>query len=152
MKTAQEFAPLADVPAAPLRFNGREQPFPALESRAKLPLATALLFLAFAAAAHGQTLAQRLARWKPVPMPFHSEALSPKERQMVEKLVDACRLLNDIYWRQSDQAGLALYKSTQDERLRRLLGIMGSRWDLLDENRPFIGTDPMPPGRDFYPH
>jgi hypothetical protein len=29
---------------------------------------------------------------------------------------------------------------------------MGSRWDLLDENRPFTGDTPMPPGHDLYPH
>jgi hypothetical protein len=29
--------------------------------------------------------------------------------------------------------------------------IMGSRWDLLDENRPFTGDEPMPPGHELYP-
>ena len=29
---------------------------------------------------------------------------------------------------------------------------MGSRWDLLDENRPFVGNEPMPPGHELYPH
>ena len=33
---------------------------------------------------------------------------------MVDKLVEACRLLDDVYWRQSDLAGLALYRSTAD--------------------------------------
>jgi hypothetical protein len=111
-----------------------------------------LVLFALAIAAPAQTPAERLARWKPVEMPFHAEGLSAKERQMVEKLVDASRLLNDVYWRQSDRAGLALYKSTRDETLRRLFAIMGSRWDLLDENRPFIGKEPMPPGHDLYPH
>ena len=112
----------------------------------------ALVLSALTVAALAQTPAGRLARWKPVPMPFHPEGLSAKERQMVDKLVDASRLLNDVYWRQSDRAGLALYKSTQDPTLRRLFAIMGSRWDLLDENRPFVGTEPMPPGHDLYPH
>ena len=71
---------------------------------------------------------------------------------MVEKLVDACRDLNDIFWRQSDRAGLALYKSTRDPQLKRLLGIMGSRWDLIDEDRPFVGKETAPPGRELYPH
>ena len=30
--------------------------------------------------------------------------------------------------------------------------IMGGRWDLLDENRPFAGGEPMPPGHELYPH
>jgi len=96
--------------------------------------------------------AERLARWKPVEMPFHSQSLNARERQMVEKLVEACRLLDDVYWRQSDPGGLAMYKTTRNVTIRTLFQIMGSRWDLLDENRPFIGEMPMPPGHDLYPH
>jgi hypothetical protein len=106
--------------------------------------------MAAVAMAAGMTIQQRLAQWKPVEMPL-SAGLSARERQMVDKLVQACRLLDDVYWRQSDLAGLALYKSTADTNLKRLLMIMGSRWDLIDENRPFIGSDPMPPGHELYP-
>ncbi len=97
------------------------------------------------------TVQQRLAKWKPVEMRFDASAYSARERKMIDKLVEACRLLDDIYWRQSDLTGLALYKSTRDDDLKRLLMIMGSRWDLLDENRPFVGDEPMPPGHELYP-
>jgi hypothetical protein len=116
--------------------------------RGKLCAALALAALAMAA---DQTVAERLARWKPVEMPFQSARLSAKERQMVEKLVEASRLLDDVYWRQSDLTGLALYQSTTDAKLKRLLMIMGCRWDLLDENRPFTGNETMPPGHELYP-
>jgi hypothetical protein len=96
-------------------------------------------------------LDQRLARWQQVQMPFNSSGLSARERQMVQKLVEASQYLDDIYWRQSDPEGLALYKSTKDPKLRRLLMINGSRFDLVDDNRPFAGTEPMPPGRALYP-
>jgi hypothetical protein len=103
-------------------------------------------------------LSQRLAKWRPVRMPFESKGLSAREIKMVNKLVDACRYLEDIYWRQSDPEGLTLYqslagsKNPKDEQLRRFLWINGSRYDLLEDNRPFVGTTPMPPGRGFYPH
>ncbi len=97
------------------------------------------------------TVQQRLAQWKPVEMRFDASAYSARERKMIDKLVEACRLLDDVYWRQSDLTGLALYKSTRDDGLKRLLMIMGSRWDLLDENRPFVGNEPMPPGHELYP-
>jgi hypothetical protein len=116
--------------------------------RGKVPVALACTVIAAAAA---KTVADRLAEWKPVEMPFQSAALSAKERQMVGKLVEASRLLDDVYWRQSDLAGLSLYKTTADPKLKRLLMIMGCRWDLLDENRPFVGADPMPPGHELYP-
>ncbi len=95
---------------------------------------------------------ERLARWKRVDMPLPASPLSARETGMVDKLVEACRLLNDIFWRQSDLAGLELYKTTRDPSLKQLLGIMGGRWDLLDDNRPFVGSDPMPPGHEQYPH
>jgi hypothetical protein len=96
--------------------------------------------------------AERLAQWKQVNMPFHSTGLSAHERQMVEKLVDASQLLDDVYWRQSDLGGLTLYKTTQDPTMKRLLMIMGCRWDLLADNSPFAGAIPMPPGHELYPH
>ncbi|MBZ5727794.1 MAG: Zn-dependent hydrolase [Acidobacteriia bacterium] len=115
---------------------------------AVLPLAI-FVSLAFAAPT---SVSDRLAMWKPVEMPLRSAGLSDRERQMVDKLVAACRLLDDVYWRQSDAAGLALLKSTSDPALKRLLTIMGSRGDLLDENRPFAGSGPLPPGHELYPH
>ena len=82
-------------------------------------------------------LDQRLAKFRRIEMTFDSTGLTVRERKMVEKLVDACRYLEDIYWRQSDPDGLELYqslansKSSQDEKLRRYLWINGSRFDLL---------------------
>src|SRR5579863_9402282 len=99
-----------------------------------------------------QDVTARLAKWKNVDMPFRSAGLNKRERQMVDKLVEACRLLDDVYWRQSDLDGLALYKSTGDASLKTLLTIMGGRWDLIDENRPFAGAPAMPPGHELYPH
>ena len=102
-------------------------------------------------------LPERLARWKKVDMPFHSQGLKPREIQLVNKLVQANREIEDIYWRQSDPEALTLYESlnsatgSQDQMLRRFIYINGSRFDLLDENRPFVGTQPMPPGHALYP-
>src|SRR5882672_11839660 len=56
-------------------------------------------------------LAQRLAKFKRVQMPFHSAGLTAHEKNLVEQLVDASRHLEDIYWRQSDPEGLAHYQS-----------------------------------------
>src|SRR5262249_35251499 len=102
-------------------------------------------------------LGQRLARFKPVPMPDNPAAPTQREREMVEQFVIACRELESMYWRQSDPEALALYnalesdKSTLAQNLRRYLFINGSRFDLVDGNKPFVGTTPMPPGRALYP-
>jgi hypothetical protein len=117
-------------------------------------LLASLLLLLCGAMANAQTpsIASRLAKWKNVDMPFHTAGLTDGERKMADKLVEACRLLDDVYWRQSDLDGLKLYKSTTDPALKALLTIMGGRWDLIDENRPFAGAPSMPPGHDLYPH
>jgi hypothetical protein len=102
-------------------------------------------------------LDRRLAKFREVRMPFHSEGLTPRERKLVEKLVDASRYLEEIFWRQSDPEGLTLYqslaasKNPKDQKLRRYLWINASRFDLIDENKPFIGTGSRPPERGFYP-
>ncbi|HXN23976.1 MAG TPA: Zn-dependent hydrolase [Candidatus Dormibacteraeota bacterium] len=102
-------------------------------------------------------LDERLAKFKPVKMPFNGEGLTAREKQMIRKLVDAANELEQIYWRQSDPEGLALYRSLaksknfRDDKLRHFLKINGSRYDLVSENRPFVGTEPAPPGRALYP-
>ncbi len=102
-------------------------------------------------------LAERLERFRRLQMPFRSAGLTVREKKMVEKLVDASRHLEDIFWRQIDPEALTLYqslansKNPKDEQLRRYIWINASRFDLLDENRPFVGTAPIPPGRGFYP-
>ena len=102
-------------------------------------------------------LMQEVAKFKTVRMPFDSAHLSAREQQMVSKLVEACQDLESIYWRQSDPEGLGLYhtlagsSSPKDIALRRFLRINGSRFDLINNDAPFVGTAPRPPGRALYP-
>ena len=102
-------------------------------------------------------LAGRVAKFQLVKMPYKSFGWTHDERRMVSKLVDAAGLLDCIYWRQSDPAGLALYlslaksKDPQDVLLRRYLKINGSHFDLIDNEKPFVGKQPMPPGRGYFP-
>ena len=98
-----------------------------------------------------------LAKFRPVRMPYDSAHLSIREQQMVRKLVEACWDLESIYWRQSDPDGLKLYQSLavsrvpMDAAVRRFLRINGSRFDLIDNDAPFVGTAPRPPSRALYP-
>ena len=94
--------------------------------------------------------AERAAHWKPVAIPYHRAALTPRDQQMVAKLADACRLMDMLYWHQSDLGGWAVYRVTQSEVLARLFNIMGSRYDLLEENETFLGEATMPPGHELY--
>jgi hypothetical protein len=95
--------------------------------------------------------AERAAYWKSVPVGYNKAGLTAREQQMVAKLADACRLLDELYWHQSDLGGWAMYHTTQSAVLKKLFAINGSRWDLVDENFPFIGEEPLVPGRELYP-
>jgi hypothetical protein len=100
---------------------------------------------------------QRLARFKPVEMPFPLERFSAREKVLINELIAASRDLEDIYWRQNSPDDIAVYnalassKEPRAHALQRFLWINGSRYDQIDENRPFIGSEPMPPGRNLYP-
>jgi hypothetical protein len=102
-------------------------------------------------------LAQQVAKFKPIHITYDSSGLTTNEKKMVDKLVDAAGLLDCIYWRQSDPEGLKIYLSLagkhdhQSELLRDYLKINGGRWDLINDNVPFLGTAPMPPGHAFFP-
>jgi hypothetical protein len=104
-----------------------------------------------------ENVAAQLAKFKTVSMPFSTAGLSAREVKMVRKLVEAGQYLESIYWRQSDPEGLALYNSLGncprplERQIRHFLLINGSRYDLLEGNKPFIGTPAMEPGRALYP-
>ncbi|HWC15478.1 MAG TPA: hypothetical protein VG498_00600 [Terriglobales bacterium] len=90
-------------------------------------------------------------------IPFDKAKFSARELQMIDQLVEASRYLDDVFWRQNDPDGLALYqsleaaKSGRDLNVRRFLMINGGRYDLTNENKPFVGTKPISPGRGLYP-
>ena len=100
-------------------------------------------------------LEKRLARWKAVPMPFAMEKLAERERRLVEKLIEACRPIEDIFWQQSDPEGAALNtlaapRIPASKAMRRLPVGQRARFGLLDENRPFVGKAACP-WRSLYP-
>jgi hypothetical protein len=91
-----------------------------------------------------------LSKWKPVKMPM-PPGLSSRETQLMKKLVEAGQQMELIYWQQSDPEALQLLEKTQDPQLRRFLMINGSRYDLLNENKAFVGVEPASPGCNLYP-
>jgi Peptidase family M49 len=104
-----------------------------------------------------EDIAGQVAKFKLVSMPFSVNGLSDAERKIVYKLVEASQFLESIYWRQSDPKGLELYKrllgcnQVMNQKIRRFLLINGSRYDLLENNKPFVSSDPFQPGRALYP-
>ena len=104
-----------------------------------------------------EDIAAQVAKFKLVSMPFSVSGLSPAETKMFYKLLEASQFLDGVYWRQSDPQGLELYKrllgcnQVMNQKIRRFLMINGSRYDLLENNKPFIGSEPFLPGHALYP-
>src|SRR5882672_7272986 len=94
---------------------------------------------------------KRLARFQKVEMPFSCAGMSAREKRVVDEMIAACRDLENIYWRQNNPEDIALYNGlahATDPKLqaaRRYLWLNGNRFDLLNHNEPFIGSEPMPP-------
>ena len=80
-----------------VRANQAQKPSTA-QAKTETKLDTSTLVVA-------PNLAAQLAKFKPVRMPFDSSRLTPRERQLAGKLVEACQFLESIYWRQSDPEG-----------------------------------------------
>ena len=130
--------------------------------RRPLPIALASMLIALGAARAAAPAANadpgaQLAKFRTVKMPFDSSAFSPRKKALVDKLVDATRWLDELFWEQSDPEGLVLYRSLagstrpRDQQLRRLLMINGGRYDLIREYAPFGGAGRRPPGGSVYP-
>ncbi|MGI8401162.1 MAG: Zn-dependent hydrolase [Gemmatimonadaceae bacterium] len=108
-------------------------------------------------AALTEDIAAQLAKFRPVQMPFSTTGLSTREVALVRKLVEAGQDLESIFWRQSDPDGLALYKAlancpgATEKQIHHYLLINGSRYDLLEGNKPFIANTVYEPGHALYP-
>lgn len=104
-----------------------------------------------------ESIAAQLAKFRSVAMPFNTRGLSAREVKMVRKLVEAGQYLESIYWRQSDPEGLSLYQTlagcprSTEKQIRHFLLVNGSRYDLLEGNKPFLANTAYPPGRALYP-
>jgi hypothetical protein len=98
-------------------------------------------------------IGQRLAKFRPVEMPFTFEGLSAREKIVVHELIAASQELENIYWRQINPSDIALLHesaASRDEKIRAFhhyLWINGSHWDQIEEGKPFYGTAEQPPGR-----
>jgi uncharacterized integral membrane protein len=56
-----------------------------------------LILLPFAAIA-AENIDVQLAKWKPVKMPLTTTGLTARERQMIDKLVEAGQAMEALYW------------------------------------------------------
>lgn len=79
--------------------------------------------------------------------------LTDNQRRMLVLLIEASRVMDELFWRQSYGDGHSAWLANiADGTLRSYAEQNYGPWDRLDGDRPFIeGTGPKPPGAGFYP-
>ena len=83
--------------------------------------------------------------------------LNAEEKQVVNLLIQAAGQMSEIYKRQvasnydEIRAQIANGNDPNKEALLAKFDANFGPWDSLDEDKPFFGTAPKPPGGGFYP-
>ena len=102
-------------------------------------------------------IAGRLAKYAPTEIAVGPASLSDEDRKVVNKLIEAAQVLDDIYWKQTYPQGPALaarLKSSADPADKPALDFFllnFGPFDRSDENKPFLGSGKKSPGAGFYP-
>ena len=80
--------------------------------------------------------------------------LSDNQHKMLSLLIDASKIMDDLFWKQAFfEDKDAFLSSIDDEDIRHFAAINYGPWDRLNGDTPFIsGYDDKAPGAEFYPH
>ena len=81
------------------------------------------------------------------------DALSDNQRQMIVLMIEASKIMDDLFWQQAYGDGHAKWLRTiADDRTRRFAEMNYGPWDRLNDDKPFVaGAGPKPLGASFYP-
>lgn len=115
-------------------------------------------------------LKDRISKYAQVTVSYDESVLSEPEKQALVKLVEAGKVMDEIFLRQvwsgnvemRDKLRRSLEQSQRDESdfaqyhdmledLDHFFRINFGPWDRLDEDAPFIGTMTKPAGANYYP-
>ncbi|MFP5329050.1 MAG: dipeptidyl-peptidase 3 family protein [Alphaproteobacteria bacterium] len=98
--------------------------------------------------------ANGLAKLAEVRMDVDTSYLTAEEREVVNLLIQAANQMSEIYKRQTtpDYDRLrAEVEAKNDPELLKKFDVFFGPWDELEDDKPFFGGKPKPPGAGFYP-
>ena len=99
----------------------------------------------------------QLEKFAPVTVSYDKSILSEQDQQVISKLVEAAKLIDQIFLDQVFSKNDAIKKSLiklkgpDDQTYLDYFKIMYGPFDRLDENKPFLVTDQKPAGANYYP-
>jgi hypothetical protein len=98
-------------------------------------------------------VAQRMAQLAPTVIDYDHSLLDDNERQVVAKLIEASKQIDEIYWRQVSEKNPSLRGQLARQGGAAYAYFVANKgpWDRLKGDEPFIGTEKKPAGTAFYP-
>jgi hypothetical protein len=95
---------------------------------------------------------QRVSIYEPVKLTTNLNALSVNDRKVLPLLIQAARIMDDLFWKQTYPQRDSLIAATKDEKTAAFIRINYGPWDRLNGDKPFItGIGAKPQGATFYP-
>jgi hypothetical protein len=95
---------------------------------------------------------QRLSKYVPFRLETDLSSLTENERRMIPLLIEAARVMDDLFWLQAYGDKNTLLSGLADPDVRRFAEINYGPWDRLDDEAPFVrGIAPKPLGANLYP-
>ena len=93
-----------------------------------------------------------LDKYTPVRLQTDLSVLSENERQMIPLLVEAAKIMDELFWFEAYGDKETLMSEISDADTRKYVQINYGPWDRLAGNQPFVeGVGPKPLGANFYP-
>lgn len=94
----------------------------------------------------------RLEDYKKVKLTTDLSSLSANEKLMIPKLIEAAKIMDDLFWTEAFGNKDSLLSAITDPATREFVKINYGPWDRLDDNKPFLeGVGAKPAGANFYP-
>ncbi len=104
-----------------------------------------------------QMLKDKIAKFAPVEVKYDSTVLNDRQKKVIRYLYQASKVMDKIYLDQEYSKNLEIQKKleTADSEVDKLklkyFNIVGGPFDILDHDKPFIGTEQKPEGANYYP-
>ncbi|MDQ7948138.1 MAG: Zn-dependent hydrolase [Pedobacter sp.] len=97
-------------------------------------------------------VAQRLPIYERVRLTTNLNELTVSERKVLPLLIQAAKIMDELYWKQVYPQRDSLLNQVRDEKTRDFIMINYGPWDRLNGDKPFVaGIGPKPDGGTFYP-
>ncbi len=98
------------------------------------------------------TVPERLKEYATITLNTDLSRLSEKEKQMIPLLINACKIMDEIFWLQAFGVKDSLFSKLNSDEEKKLCDINYGPWDRLNDNEPFIESySKKPIGAGFYP-